>query len=212
MGADGDVTMAGGAAATERSAAARVEGGMVPSGAGWAALLCGVQCLVAPALALASPALVLPARYEQAAMLAIALVVAYVLVVGVRAHGRRGPVWPVAAGLALWGVALGQASGPVPEWAVAGAGGVVLFVALRWNARLRARALAHRCGGRRACAAWRCGWQRRRSGIGRVHRQTLRRASAVPRRAAARACSFHCSMSGQQSALAERDTFTEIER
>jgi hypothetical protein len=209
MGADGDVTMAGGAAATERSAAARVEGGMVPSGAGWAALLCGVHCLVAPALALASPALVLPARYEQAAMLAIALVVAYVLVVGVRAHGRRGPVWPVAAGLALWAVALGQASGPVPEWAVAGAGGVVLFVALRWNARLRTRALAHRCGWR---SGGRCGLQRRRSGIGRGHRQTLRRASAVPRRAAARACSFHCSMSGQRSALAERDAFTEIER
>ena len=114
--------------------------GRVDSWSLWAPLVCGVHCLLAPALALAAPAFAAVERVETVVMIVAATMGAVALRSGARVHRRAGPWWLAGAGMLLWVVSR-QAGLPLPEWLVAGAGGLLVFSGLFWNSRLR----AHRC-------------------------------------------------------------------
>jgi hypothetical protein len=112
--------------------------------AAWTPLVCALHCAAVPALALVLPALVVPDAIELVLMLAATLIAGVLLRTGIRTHGRLRVLAPAFAGLLLWGMALAELSA-APEWVVGGAGGVLIFGGLRWNARLHA-ASARRCG------------------------------------------------------------------
>jgi hypothetical protein len=59
-------------------------------------------------------------------------------------HANWGVLAPAVAGSLLWSAAL-IGAGPAPEPVAVGAGGLLFYAGLRWNARLRRAALS-RCG------------------------------------------------------------------
>jgi hypothetical protein len=110
----------------------------------WAPLLCGIHCIVTPGLALVAPAFVLSQPVEIGVMVLSGALAAWAFSWAHRAHGRYVPALPMLAGGVLWVVALTEAT-RLPEWLVAGAGGLLIFAGLRWSMRLRERALAGGC-------------------------------------------------------------------
>lgn len=111
--------------------------GRVESWSLWAPLVCGVHCLLAPVLALAAPVFATVERVEPIVMIVAAAIGAVALRSGARVHRRLGPWCVAGAGMLLWALSR-QATLPVPEWLVAGMGGVLVFGGLFWNSRLRA--------------------------------------------------------------------------
>ena len=111
--------------------------GRIDSWSLWAPLLCGVHCLLAPALALAAPVFTAVERVEPVVMVVAALLAAVALRSGVRVHGRPGPWWVAGAGMLFW-VLSRQAALPLADWLVAGMGALLVFGGLLWNSRLRA--------------------------------------------------------------------------
>jgi hypothetical protein len=114
----------------------------------WAPLVCAAHCVAVPGIALLAPGLLVPEAVEYVLMAVAVAGAALVLGGGLRVHGDRRVLWPVAAGLACWAVALGADAVAIapPEWVAGSAGGVLLFAGLRWNARLSASARLCGCG------------------------------------------------------------------
>lgn len=115
----------------------------------WAAavpLLCAVHCLAAPMLAVVAPALALPRSADHAVQVVSALVAAVIAWSGLRVHGRRAVLAPMAAGVALWigGEAMGVEG--TAEIAAHVAGGLLLAAGMAWNGHLRHQASCHHCG------------------------------------------------------------------
>jgi hypothetical protein len=121
--------------------------GRVENWSFWAPLVCGVHCLLTPVLALAAPAFATVERVEPVLMVIAASLGAIALRSGSRQHGSPGPWWVAGTGMLLWVVSR-QPAALLPEWAVAGAGGLMVFAGLLWNSRLRAH-----CCECPACAA-----------------------------------------------------------
>jgi hypothetical protein len=108
-----------------------------------APLLCAVHCMAAPLLVALTPALGHgPAEIAiQAATLAFAVVL---LRAGLRTHGRRAVIAPVALGAAAW--MAGHAAPESAETMFSVAGGLLIAAGMLWNARLRHEAVCHSCG------------------------------------------------------------------
>jgi hypothetical protein len=112
--------------------------------AAWAPLLCGIHCVVTPGLALLAPALVISQSAEIGIMMVAGTLAALAFAWGVRAHGRFEPALPLLGGGILWVAGLADWL-PLPEWLLAGSGGVLMFIGIRWSTQLRERALAGSC-------------------------------------------------------------------
>lgn len=126
---------------------ARTEG--TSAAIGWAAavpLLCAVHCIASPLLLVAAPALA-PGHAAEAMVQAVSAVLAAVMAwSGIRVHGRRAVLGPMAAGLVLWcAPALAGWTGAA-ETAAHAMGGVLLAAGMIWSARLRHEAACHHCG------------------------------------------------------------------
>lgn len=122
------------------------------AGASWAAalpLLCAVHCMAAPVLALIAPALSLPEFAEHAVQAGSVILAAVMAYSGIRAHGDRRVLLPMALGAAMW-----IAADPL-AWSgaslVAGhvAGGLLLAAGMAWNGHLRHQTACGAC----ACPA-----------------------------------------------------------
>jgi MerC mercury resistance protein len=115
----------------------------------WAAavpMLCAVHCVATPVLVMAAPALALGHGAEAVVQAVSAALAALMAWSGIRAHGRRAVLAPMAAGLLLWAApALAGWTGAAETLAHA-AGGVLLAGGMVWSARLRHRAACRHCG------------------------------------------------------------------
>ncbi|HEX6912451.1 MAG TPA: MerC family mercury resistance protein [Longimicrobium sp.] len=118
-------------------------------GLDWAAalpLLCAAHCVASPLLVLAVPALGWGHQAEPLVQAASVLLAAVAAWSGIRAHGRRAVLLPLAAGVALW-IASAVLDLHGVEEAVAGvAGGLLLAGGMLWSGRLRHDAACHHCG------------------------------------------------------------------
>lgn len=119
-----------------------------PAGGSWAAalpVLCAVHCLAAPILAVIAPALALPSLAEHAVQAASVLLASAMAYSGIRAHGDRRVLIPMALGAAMW-----MAADPL-AWTGAAlvighvAGGLLLAAGMAWNGHLRHRASCGAC-------------------------------------------------------------------
>jgi hypothetical protein len=116
---------------------------------GWSAavpLVCAAHCLTAPLLVALAPALALPEALEPVVQGATVVFAGAVAWAGIRLHGRLAVLLPMAAGVALWAVALAAGWTGTRESAVVVAGSLAIAGGLWWNARLRHRATCHACG------------------------------------------------------------------
>ena len=115
----------------------------LPALAAAAPLLCAVHCIASPLLVIVAPTVSLGGPFETGIKLASAVLAAVFLVFGVRAHGRRAVVAPVALGLALWLAAAGTHG--LAEVVLSALGGILQAAGLAWSAALRHKAVCHTC-------------------------------------------------------------------
>jgi hypothetical protein len=114
-----------------RSAGLGVLGRVVGS----AAALCGVHCLLTPAIVLVLPALALSEVVERWVLLGTAA--SGFLIVGLGPARHRGRILAIlSAGVAFWFASLGGWLEPAPEAVTSAAGSLVVAGALLWSARL----------------------------------------------------------------------------